>query len=138
MRAATGPRHQLQPKGHVSFADDYAEYCATKLAETEKDRWKSLAYEVMDDREDQIAEAEMKTFEWILQAPRGSQLPWSDFMQWLEAGESMYWIRGKAGSGGQIYDHEVSQWPPQSATSITYVVYRRRFYPHHSRLLFLV
>jgi hypothetical protein len=81
------------------FANQYAAECATKLAEVEKERWKSLAFQVMDDREDQIAVAELKTFDWILRPPLSFQRPWSSFIEWLENGDSIYWISGKAGSG---------------------------------------
>ena len=83
----------------LSFADKYAEECATRLAESEEQRWKSLVFEVMDDREDQIAEAELKTFDWILQPPQRQQRAWSSFIDWRESGSSFYWISGKAGSG---------------------------------------
>ena len=85
--------------GAHSFANRYATDCAAKLAELEEERWKSLSFQVMDDREDQIAEAELKTFEWILQPPQEKQRKGSSFVEWLETGGSIYWISGKAGSG---------------------------------------
>jgi hypothetical protein len=83
----------------TSFSDRYAADCATKLAKVEEERWKSLSFQVMDDREDHIADAELETFEWILQPPQDEQRPWSSFIEWLETGNSIYWISGKAGSG---------------------------------------
>ncbi|KAL2408153.1 hypothetical protein ABEF95_008364 [Exophiala dermatitidis] len=53
----------------------------------------------MDDREDQIALAELRTFDWILQAPQGERRTWDSFIDWLERGGAIYWVNGKAGSG---------------------------------------
>lgn len=82
-----------------SFANEYAAGYAIKLAELEEQEWRSLCFPVMEDREDQIANAELKTFDWILQAPQGKQRTWDSFIDWLENGGAIYWINGKAGSG---------------------------------------
>jgi hypothetical protein len=128
LRAVTVVQSQPQDNKNFCFADVYAESCATKLAETERERWQSLSYQVMSDREDQIAEAEMKTFEWILQAPQDTQRPWSSFIEWLESGDSIYWFSGKAGSGKSTMmkflnsHHKVQQalrtWSVDTGTSL--------------------
>ncbi|KAL2440891.1 hypothetical protein ABEF95_008482 [Exophiala dermatitidis] len=90
--------HHADPDGD-SFADEYAMVYAAKLAELEEQQWRSLWFPVMDDREDQIALAELRTFDWILQAPQGKRHTWDSFIDWLERGGAIYWINGKAGSG---------------------------------------
>jgi hypothetical protein len=80
-------------------AHTYAESCAKSLAKFELQQWESLHYTVLNDREDQIMDAERETFEWILRPPRDEHQPWSNFTNWLTSGDSIYWIQGKAGSG---------------------------------------
>ena len=50
-------------------------------------------------REETITEAHRKTFEWIFDRSGRAVRPWSNFISWLEDGEGIYWISGKAGSG---------------------------------------
>lgn len=82
-----------------SFADKCAADYAIQLAELEEVQWRSLWFPLMDDREEQIAIAELKTFDWILRKPQGIQRTWKCFIEWLEHGGAIYWINGKAGSG---------------------------------------
>lgn len=71
-----------------------------------------LKYGELDTREERIAEAYTKTFDWIYSSPSeetedcGS---WSDFKHWLEHGKDMYWITGKAGSGKSTLMKMLSQ-----------------------------
>jgi hypothetical protein len=91
-----------------------------------------LAFKSMKDREDEVASAHRKTFEWIFAAPESinsnpqqSTIPTttttvpkaperSDFGAWLAQDsdrDRIYWISGKPGSGKStlmrfIYDHE--------------------------------
>lgn len=83
----------------ASFSDQYATACATRLAEVEEEQWKSLSFQIMDDREEHIADADLRTFRWILRPPQDGQRPWSSFIEWLQTGSSIYWISGKVGSG---------------------------------------
>jgi hypothetical protein len=99
LQAANTIPPQPQQNDLLSFTEIYAKDCALKLAESEARSWQSLSYEIIDDREDQIAETELDTFEWILQPAQDTQRPWSNFIQWLESDGSIYWICGKAGSG---------------------------------------
>ncbi|UNI19865.1 hypothetical protein JDV02_006010 [Purpureocillium takamizusanense] len=53
-------------------------------------------------REARIPEAFNSTFDWIYSDPEdceAAERPWSSFKQWLESGDSVYWITGKPGSG---------------------------------------
>ncbi|KAI1292428.1 hypothetical protein F5Y03DRAFT_375901 [Xylaria venustula] len=52
---------------------------------------KSLLFPEIDVRHESIKAAHARTFQWILYE--------HDFANWLEEGEGLYWIRGKAGSG---------------------------------------
>jgi hypothetical protein len=64
----------------------------------EEDQWECLSFPVMNDREDQIVDAELRTFDWILEKPSNKGRPWSNFLEWLK-GKGLYWTNGKAGSG---------------------------------------
>jgi len=59
----------------------------------------SLKYPVMEARFEQIKDSHEKTFEWIFKEPKATTRPWSNFAKWLQSDESLYWIKGKAGSG---------------------------------------
>ena len=50
-------------------------------------------------REENITDAHKKTFEWIFDESGRAVRPWDNFVAWLENGEGIYWISGKAGSG---------------------------------------
>lgn len=61
-----------------------------------------LEFPEMEDRHRRIYEAYENTFNWIFsqtepQKPGG--VPWVGFTKWLESGNSLYWMTGKAGSG---------------------------------------
>jgi hypothetical protein len=55
----------------------------------------------MADRQQEIAEAHRKTFEWIFEKTWRQNTPWSNFVEWLgfPTENGIYWINGKAGSG---------------------------------------
>lgn len=57
----------------------------------------SLWYPEIYSRQERVAEAHQKTFQWIYEpyAPHR----WSSIVHWLEKGEGIYWVSGKAGSG---------------------------------------
>ena len=59
----------------------------------------SLWFAEMLVREETIADAHRKTFRWIFDESGRAVLPWNNFVTWLENGEGIYWISGKAGSG---------------------------------------
>ena len=50
-------------------------------------------------REENIVDAHKKTFRWIFDESGRAVRPWDNFFAWLENGEGIYWISGKAGSG---------------------------------------
>ena len=59
-----------------------------------------LSFGHLDSRQ-QLKDPYPDTCDWIWIPPLEHQLkaPWSDFPQWLESGDSIYWINGKAGCG---------------------------------------
>lgn len=76
-----------------------------------------LSYASMKDRQEEVAEAHSKTFEWIFVEPDKKDLDQnhSNFVHWLtqDGANGIYWINGKAGSGKStlmqfIYNHETT------------------------------
>ena len=61
----------------------------------------SLRYKRMEARQETIADAHAKTFEWIFhpQIPLNEPAPHMSFLEWLIKGNDIFWITGKAGSG---------------------------------------
>lgn len=59
----------------------------------------SLYFPDIHARQEEIAEAHRQTFEWIFDKPGLEAYLWHDFVDWLESGNGIYWICGKAGSG---------------------------------------
>jgi hypothetical protein len=61
----------------------------------------SLEYPTRTDRQEDITEAHQRTFGWIYVNPpqHNNGLQWTDFGQWLQKGDGIYWINGKAASG---------------------------------------
>lgn len=67
--------------------------------ENRKRLLQSLWFDELYNRVENIKEAHRKTFEWIFERPEQSTGPWDNFVEWLEKGDHIYWIHGKAGSG---------------------------------------
>ncbi|KAE8449252.1 hypothetical protein EG329_008419 [Mollisiaceae sp. DMI_Dod_QoI] len=65
----------------------------------EKHILESLRPTSLHRRYEEITETYPKTFKWVFESPTASQRPWSNFTEWLENGDGIYWINGKAGSG---------------------------------------
>ncbi|KAH6881054.1 hypothetical protein B0T10DRAFT_551352 [Thelonectria olida] len=57
----------------------------------------SLEYKGMKDRANRIPEAHKTTFRWLFQD--GNDDKWTNFKNWLQSDDKLYWITGKAGSG---------------------------------------
>jgi hypothetical protein len=64
-----------------SIIRDTAHGFATKLAEIEFEVWNSLTFPIITDREDEIADAELKTFDWIFRRPRCNDRSWDNFLK---------------------------------------------------------
>ncbi|CAF9932900.1 MAG: hypothetical protein HETSPECPRED_008477 [Heterodermia speciosa] len=59
----------------------------------------SLWFDELWSREERIVDAHRQTFEWIFDSTGKGVGPWDNYVQWLECGKGVYWIKGKAGSG---------------------------------------
>lgn len=63
----------------------------------------SLLFRSITERREQVCEAHRETFRWIFRRPHEIENHdmgrWDDFVAWLEEGDGLYWIAGKAGSG---------------------------------------
>ena len=58
-----------------------------------------LHYPEMTHRNERIALAHQKTFEWIFEPPEEPER-WSDFAKWIQChDQALYWITGKPGAG---------------------------------------
>ena len=62
----------------------------------------SLFFPEIVSRQEQISEAFKGTYQWIFDSPsskRVTNVRWSNFRDWLETSDGIYWISGKPGSG---------------------------------------
>ena len=87
-------------KNKEDLSSRFREY-KRRLAEREQHTrlLDSLWFAEIDIRQENIADAHKKTFGWIFDQSGRAVLPWNNFVAWLENGEGIYWISGKAGSG---------------------------------------
>lgn len=86
-------------RGQFSIFRDPAEEEAKLRHSVGRDLLKSLWFQTITDRYEEIAEAHKRTFEWIFQDSPYEEARWSNFAHWLSQGDGLYWIQGKAGSG---------------------------------------
>ncbi|TVY75950.1 hypothetical protein LSUE1_G006018 [Lachnellula suecica] len=82
-----------------------------KMRHAEAKFLRSLKFPSISERYTRVAEAHAKTFDWIFNNPKSEDRPWSSFSRWLQSGQGIYWINGKAGSGKStlmkyLYNHE--------------------------------
>lgn len=84
----------------------------------------SLSYIGMNDREDRISEAHETTFQWLLKDSDSDK--WVSFKDWLESGDKLYWITGKAGSGKSTLMKYIC-YPVKSAGELKRVPRCRKF-----------
>lgn len=69
----------------------------------------SLWFPEILSREENIADAHSKTFQWIFDKSDQAVRPWGNFIAWLEGRQGTYWISGKAGSGKSTLMNLISQ-----------------------------
>lgn len=72
-----------------------------------------LAFPTIKERYERVTKAHAKTIEWLFKDPLVKGRHWSSFTEWLQSGDGIYWINGKAGSGKStlmryIYDHSTT------------------------------
>ena len=65
--------------------------------ETREQFLRSLAYDEINLRKNEISFSHPATFQWIFD--ENIQHPWDCFSKWLKSDNHIYWINGKAGSG---------------------------------------
>lgn len=83
-----------------SVTNDPAKIRRATLKELANTMKHALWYPELHSREERIVKAHNKTFQWIFDDPQqGGEQPWHSFIRWLEGGDGIYWINGKAGSG---------------------------------------
>jgi ATPase subunit of ABC transporter with duplicated ATPase domains len=63
-----------------------------------KEILQELHFETQTERYEAVHDAHAKTFGWIFQK-KSEETLYDCFVTWLESGEDLYWINGKAGSG---------------------------------------
>ena len=61
----------------------------------------SLRFDDIHVRENEVSESHSKTFGWVYDDD--SKSPWDSLKAWLEHGQKIYWINGKAGSGKSTF-----------------------------------
>ena len=73
----------------------------------------SLQYKRMTARYEKIVKAHAKTFEWIYDESTLSQHgePQHHLLQWLESGDGLFWVSGKAGSGKSTLMKFITEHP---------------------------
>ena len=77
----------------------FVDQMASDMYSMENQALRSLVFDVKPDREEEIAEAEKGTFDWIFGEPTDPDRPWDSFNHWLRHQDGVYWIAGKPGSG---------------------------------------
>lgn len=61
----------------------------------------SLRFDDIHVRENEVSESHSETFGWVYDDD--SKYPWDNLKAWLEHGQGIYWINGKAGSGKSTF-----------------------------------
>ena len=79
----------------------------SSLAEASRDQkilciLNSLDFETRQSRQSDISGTEQRTFEWIFHDHHGPTNQHVGFRNWLQVGNDIYWISGKAGSGKSV------------------------------------
>jgi ABC-type lipoprotein export system ATPase subunit len=65
-----------------------------------------------------VAQAHKATFRWIFADHEESDIPWHNFVDWLQQGEHINWITGKAASGKSTLMKYIN-WEEVSVTTDT-------------------
>ena len=61
----------------------------------------SLRFDDINVRENEVSQSHSDTFGWVFNDD--TTYPWDNLKAWLEHGQSIYWINGKAGSGKSTF-----------------------------------
>lgn len=100
----------------------------------------SLYFRDLNARQNAIPKAYEETFNWIFESSshHGTGYRWSNFTQWLQSDEKLYWIAGKPGAGKStlmkyLFDRPktselVASWLQKSECNRSYHVVRAGFF----------
>jgi len=89
---------EVSAKQHVT--NEFEMQRTRLVAETFRTRiLDDLFFPALRARQEELKEAHKQTFQWIFDRTGAALRPWSNFAEWLEGGQAIYWINGKAGSG---------------------------------------
>lgn len=84
----------------MNIADEFS---SLKIAQADDAHRKavmdSLFFPDIHSRQETIKEAHRNTYQWIFETNSQQTQSWSNFAEWLQNGQGIYWISGKAGSG---------------------------------------
>ncbi|TGO77361.1 hypothetical protein BELL_0111g00060 [Botrytis elliptica] len=72
---------------------------------------KQLRFREIHARHEEIRLAHRETFEWLFHETQPGEIFWTNFMEWLQNDNSIYWINGKAGSGKSTLMKFISDEP---------------------------
>ena len=104
----------MRKEGNAAVADLSNQL--SSLAEASRDKktlciLNSLDFETRQNRESDIPDTENQTFRWIFNDYHGSLNQHIGFRKWLQSGNNIYWISGKAGSGKSVLMNYVANEP---------------------------
>ncbi|KAM0169656.1 hypothetical protein ACHAPC_011243 [Botrytis cinerea] len=94
----------LETNLHAGRSDTIPEKCNRLVSEAQRvttsyEVLRSLHFKTIKDREARIKSAHNHTFDWIYDDPNTITGRRTQFQDWLQNGDGIYWISGKAGCG---------------------------------------
>ena len=103
-----------EEKGKASLADLSIQL--TSLAEASKHQKivciiDSLDFETRQSRQSDISDTEYQTFQWVFNDRHGPTDQHVGLRNWLQHGDDIYWISGKAGSGKSVLMNYIANEP---------------------------
>lgn len=105
---------KVRKEGNAAVADLSIQL--SSLAEASRDQktlciLNSLEFETRKSRQSDISDTENRTFEWIFNDHHGPSNQHVGFSKWLQSGNDIYWISGKAGSGKSVLMNYIANEP---------------------------
>ncbi|OQV07182.1 NACHT domain-containing protein [Cladophialophora immunda] len=97
VKAHTTLEHNLTRLHIETKLDDFSD--TQKLRAKYDSFMESLYFPAINQRQDNIEDAHVKTFEWIFDETAQRERPWDSFLAWTQDDNPIYWVLGKAGSG---------------------------------------
>lgn len=105
---------KVRKEGNAAVADLSIQL--SSLAEASRDQktlciLNSLEFETRQSRQSDISDTENRTFEWIFNDHHGPSNQHVGFSKWLQSGNHIYWISGKARSGKSVLMNYIANEP---------------------------